>query len=237
MSIRQPKRVLERIKAKLIEKYRDLPDGDVRVCNELQVYLKLYKSNVPLKYWMHEVKDLTDPGMRRTVEAYIEKLDEAVVSGIGIYFSGTQGTGKTLAACIILKEAIRRGYTVYFTMLNEVLEKYCDGRYNPEARAEFAKSILEADILVVDDIDKGYISDKSKFIDTAYDYVFRKRANDNLPVIITSNQTRRAFTEQEALSFGQSLFSLFEEHLWEVICGGVDRRRRTQEKMREFFNG
>ena len=236
MSKRQNKRVLERIHSRLVNRYKNEPGGDVRAAIAFEVYLNMWRSNVPLKYWEHEISDVTDSRIKRVIEKYVDNLDKLILKGTGLYFYGNQGTGKTLASCLILKEALKRGYTVYFTMLTEVLEKYCDSRYDTNARAVFTKSILDADLLVLDDIDKGYISDKSTFIDSAYDYVFRTRANNKLPVIITSNKSRKAFTEQKKLAFGKSLFSLLTEHTYEIEVEGKDRRKDIQRRLEEFFN-
>jgi len=235
MSSRVEERKLREIKQGLIQKYKHLSDGDLKASHEFEVYIEMWRSNIPLKYWESEMTDLTDSRVNEILVKYVEKLDQAISSGIGLYMYGTQGTGKTLSACLVLKEAIRRGYRVYFTMLTEVLEKYCDGRYDRDARAAFQYSILDADFLVVDDIDKGYISDKSTFIDSAYDYMFRTRANRNLPIIITSNKSREEFSGQENLAFGKSLLSIFDEHLVNVIVTGKDRRKEIQEKLREFL--
>lgn len=232
----QEKRKLLQIKEKLQTKFRGHPNENMLVANEFQIYLKLFQSNVPLKYWEYEIDDLAGDASRRKIERYISRLEEALDRGIGLYFCGSQGTGKTLAACVILKEALRCGHSVYFTMLTEVLSRYCDGMYDKEARAAFARSILEADFLVVDDIDKGYISEKSTFIDSAYDYVFRSRANKNLPIIITSNLKRGAFVAQEGMAFGKSLLSLFDEHLYDVIITCADKRKEIQKRMGEFFD-
>jgi len=236
MSGIQHERTLTRIKAELIDRYKDEPSGDVRAAEEFTVYLDMWRSNVPLKYWEREVSDITDSVVRQKIEKYVEKMDQAIAEGIGVYFHGNQGTGKTLAACLILKEALRRGHKVYFTMLTEVLEKYCDGRYDRDARAVFADQILGADILVLDDIDKGYISDKTTFIDSAYDYVLRTRTNNNLPIIFTSNMKKEQFTTQKGLSFGSSMFSLLTEHTKDVHVDGKDRRKGIKSRLEEFFD-
>jgi DNA replication protein DnaC len=232
---RVEERRLKEIKQSLIEKYEYLPDGDLRAAHEFELYIEMWRSNIPLKYWENEISDLTDSRVSESLTKYVEKMDQAINNGVGLYMYGTQGTGKTLSACLVLKEAIRHGYRVYFTMLTEVFEKYCDGRYDKEARSAFQYSILDADFLVVDDIDKGYTSDKSTFIDSAYDYVFRTRANKNLPIIITSNMKRDKFSSQENLAFGKSLLSIFDEHLVDVLIEGRDRRKEIQERLREFL--
>jgi len=209
---RVEERRLKEIKQSLIEKYEYLPDGDLRAAHEFELYIEMWRSNIPLKYWENEISDLTDSRVSESLTKYVEKMDQAINNGVGLYMYGTQGTGKTLSACLVLKEAIRHGYRVYFTMLTEVLEKYCDGRY-----------------------DKEYTSDKSTFIDSAYDYVFRTRANKNLPIIITSNMKRDKFSSQENLAFGKSLLSIFDEHLVDVLIEGRDRRKEIQERLREFL--
>lgn len=236
MSGIQHERTLKRIKEELTDRYRNEPNGDIHAAEEFKVYLEMWRSNVPLKYWEREISDVTDPNVRRVIEQYVEKIDKAIAKGIGLYFHGNQGTGKTLAACLILKEALRRGYKVYFTMLTEVLEKYCDGRYDRDARTQFAEHILGADILVLDDIDKGYISDKTTFIDSAYDYVLRTRSNNNLPIIFTSNMKKEQFTAQKGLSFGSSMFSLLTEHSKDVMVTGKDRRKSIKQELEEFFD-
>lgn len=236
MSGAQQERTLRRIRDELRAKYAEEPNGDIRAAEEFKMYLNMWQSNIPLKYWEREVSDMGDAKVRQTVERYVNKLPEALRKGIGIYFHGNQGTGKTLAACLILKEALRHGYKAYFTMLTEVLEKYCDGRYDRDARLTFAQHILEADLLVLDDIDKGYISDKSTFIDSAYDYVLRTRANNNLPIIFTSNMKKEQFTKQKGLSFGSSMFSLLTEHSKDVHVSGKDRRKALKDELEEFFN-
>ncbi len=231
--MKQEKRILKRIKAELIERHED----PIVVADEFKVYLEMWRAGIPLKYWEHEPEDISDVKIQAAIQKYVSKMDQCIDRGIGLYFYGKQGVGKTLAACLILKEAIKKGYEVQFTMLTEILEKYCDAMYDEGKKAEFRRKILEADILVIDDIDKIHISQKSNFADATYDYLFRTRANSRLPFIVTSNMKPAEFINQEGMAFGNSLGSLFTEHLYEVeVVSRKDRRKDIQKKLEEFLN-
>lgn len=214
-------------------------ETDQRVSKEFDIYRKLALAKVPIKFWDCKTDDLEDLKIRKYVQKYVDNLDLMYQRGWGFFVSGPNGTGKTMLASIILKEAIKKGYTVYFSSLAEVLRRYCDSMYNPELRAEFERNILSADILVLDDIDKAYYSDKSTFTDSAYDYLFRSRADKNLPIIVTSNLQREELAQpNREKSFGLSLLSLFSEHLKNLRVRGVDRRQeKLKKELEAYFNG
>lgn len=214
--------------------------GSPEASQQLDVYRKMALAKVPLKFWDNEIKDLEERRVRIIARKYVNNIDHIWQKGWGLFIYGRNGTGKSMLASIILKEAIKQGFQVYFTSLSEVLQKYCDSMYNPELRRIFEEEILSADFLVLDDIDKAYHSEKSTFIDSAYDYLFRTRANKCLPIIVTSNVKRDEFIQQaeRERSFGTSLLSLFGEHLHDVRAGGADRRQgRLKRELEEFFNG
>lgn len=228
--MKQDERVLRKIKAELLEKL-----DPIEAAAEFKTYIELWKADVPLKYWEHKVEDIDHPIAQKTVQKYVDKMDKCIIEGYGLYFHGPQGAGKTLAACVILKEAIKRGYVVQFTMLTEILEKYCNTMYDEVGRKDFRDKILEADILVIDDIDKTHISQKSDFADATYDYLFRTRANKKLPILVTSNMPPSEFVQTNGMTFGKSLLSLFREHLYTVEVISRDRRLDIQKRLGEFF--
>lgn len=230
--MKQEERILRQVKTSLKEEYGD----DIKVAQEFKVFIEMWKSGVPLKYWEYNAEDIDHETARAAVNKYVDKMDQCVMKGIGLYLWGPQGSGKTLAACVILKEAIKQGYQVQFTMLTEILERYCNTMYDEVGRHDFRNRILDADILVIDDIDKIHISKNSNFADAAYDYLFRTRANKKLPIIVTSNLRSDRFAEQEGMSFGDSLLSLFKEHLYNVKVRSEDKRIDIQKRLGEFFN-
>ncbi len=230
--MKQEERILRQIKTDLLAEHGDA----IKVAEEFKIFIEMWRAGVPLKYWEHAVEDIDHKNAQKAVYKYVDKMEECIAKGIGLYLYGPQGSGKTLAACVILKEAIKQGYQVQFTMLTEILEKYCNTMYDEVGRHDFKNRILDADILVIDDIDKTHISKNSNFADAAYDYLFRVRANRKLPIIVTSNLSPDKFAEQENMAFGDSLLSLFREHLYNVHIRSKDRRVDIQKELGEFFN-
>jgi DNA replication protein DnaC len=193
-------------------------------------------ARIPIKYWCFGIDDIEDRQVRSIVSKYVSKLPEIFDRGYGLYFCGNNGTGKTLCASLILKEALRQDFSARFTHLSEVLKMFCDGMYDRELREEYQRQILSVDFLVVDDIDKSYENTQSRFLNSSYDNLFRTRANNCLPTIITANQKRDKVLEDDNGIFGKSLLSLFAEHIKDVPVIGRDRRKsRISSEVDEFF--
>lgn len=206
---------------------------------QMDVFRALAVGKVPLKFWDSEPTDFDNDKVRTTMSAYLKNIDHMWRKGWGLYLFGPNGTGKTMLASIVLKEAAKKGYQIHFTSLSEVISRYCDGMYDVDARARFEEDILRADFLVLDDIDKAYRSSNSDFMDSAYDYLFRTRANRCLPIITTANETRENFIQQadNGKAFGMSLLSLFSDTMLDVKVKGRDRRQgRLRQELEGFFN-
>lgn len=222
------KQILKRKKQFLKEKL-GVPEGSPEAAAAFEILLKLAQANIPPKYWDYELNqlDAANKHVEGKIQQYCSKFDLVLERGQGLFLVGGNGTGKTLTACLILKEAIRAGYTARFTSLNEIVSMATDGTYDQAARNSFREEIMEVDFLVIDDITKTYKNlerQTSTYIDIQFDNVFRTRANFNLPVIITSNHSRQEALQSVDEVLSNSLLSLFNEHLKDIIFLGKDRR-------------
>jgi DNA replication protein DnaC len=222
------KQLLQRKKSFLKEKY-NAPDGSPQVAEEFEFYLKIAQANIPPKYWDSNIEDLdvANTHVREKISKYCDNFSKVLERGLGLFLVGANGTGKTLTASIVLKKALKAGYSGRFTTLNEILSLSTDGTYDAEARRSFREQIMEVDFLVIDDLTKTYKNQQkqtSSFVDIQFDTVFRTRANCNLPVIITSNHKREDALQSVDEVLTNSLLSLFNEHLRDIIFLGQDRR-------------
>lgn len=91
----------------------------------------------------------------QTVRGYLEKLDENLEEGQGLWFMGTPGTGKTTLGMLIAKEALARGKSVavYFTpqlltRIRVILQATDAG----DAYDGFFKRLTSVDLLYLDDL-------------------------------------------------------------------------------------
>lgn len=220
--------ILERKKRQIREKH-GAPQGCAKAAEEFEIYIRLAKAGIPPKYWDHNLDDLdrANAHVRNKLATYCEKFEKVLERGQGLFLVGSNGTGKTLSACMVLKEALKKGYTARFIMLNEIVSMMTDSTYDRSARQKFNEEVMEVDFLVIDDITKIYKNREkmtSTFVDLQFDSVFRSRANYNLPVIITSNHKREDALKSADEVLTNSLLSLFNEHLKDVVFLGKDRR-------------
>jgi len=206
------------------------------ICTDkFKVYPAMAKANLPKRYWNIETSHIDDQSVVQVVANYIKHLDHMLREGTGLFFVGTIGTGKSLGACLILKEALRRGYTGYFTTLASVVARCFDKMYDRQLQEEFKQNILNVDFLVLDDIDKAYKSEKNTFIDSAYDELFRQRYYRCLPILVTSNVNREVVFSGGQRTFGQALLSIAHETMCDVTVLGKDRREQKSSELRKLL--
>jgi len=161
-----------------------------------------------------------------TVKLYAENLVNARKHGVNLMLLGPNGTGKTLLATCILKEAIRQGYSVQMTSLGGIIEMYTDGWTNPDVRDVFNNRIKNVDFLLIDDVGKEYRAKSSDLVEVAFDNLIRYRSFRRKPFILTTN------TDMQRLqsTYGRSLASLLQGKCMNVQVGGVDYRQVIQAK-------
>lgn len=239
----------QRVKKLLLKKRQDLRDNCS--CEEgcqkcdwwYDLYYRMALARIPSKFWDYKLGDFTwcdEEKVIRPVRKYITNINKMLEEGVGLYLWGRNSVGKSLVASLILKAALIKNYTVYFTSFETVLNMSSDGMYDRDARYEFRQKILQTDFLVLDDIDKTYRS-SSTFSDSKLDLVFRARANDNLPVIITANMSRSQAIERSTTKiddketekidiYVSSLLELFDEMLVDIIFVASKSKRKEIHK-------
>lgn len=209
-----------------------------QVCAEkFGIYYKMANAGVPTKFYEFELNDYTRCSTaKEKIVKYLSKIKEANKRGIGLYLYGDRGLGKSLIESIIIKEALRKGYTAQYTTLGETVMMFGDGFYNREARDLYQKKVLQVDFLVIDDIDKTFKSEKSNYVPAAFDQLIRTRCNELLPTIVSSNQKKSEIFSQKD-SFCASALSLLAEHLLEVTFLGQDKRIKeiSPQIKKDFF--
>jgi len=193
-------------------------------------YEQIAFSGIPLVYWNLDLHELNpeSPGVLE-VTKYLEKLPLAYDEGRGLFIYGKNGNGKTLCACAIGKQALRQGYTVRYTFLGDVISAFVDAMYDSDAKKQLREDILGVDFLILDDVDKAYISEDSKYIHSILDGLFRARAQNCLPVIMTANKPLQDILQSDEEVFTRSLLSLFDESLLPVMFMGADKRAELKK--------
>lgn len=228
---------LQELKEKLTKECETCLGASCLNCSKAyDLYEQMAHAGIPPKYWEFTIDtlDADSPGVSE-VKKYIDKLPTARKDGIGIFAHGKNGNGKTLCACAVGKEALRRGYTVRFTRLGTIISAFTGALYDQEARDQLQQDILEVEFLIIDDVDKDYMAKDSKYIDAILDELFRTRSNQKLPVIMTANRTMEDILAAREGTTVKSLLSLFDENLLPVLFMGKDHRAQLKVDARKKF--
>ena len=205
---------------------------------KFQFYLKMARAGVPPKFYEAELDQFNRcPPARKKIEPYVNKLDVFYEKGVGLYCYGSQGIGKSFCEAIIAKAALRKGYSVLYTTLSEIINQFGDGFYDKDIRDAYRREVLQVDFLIVDDIDKTLMNTEKSvsFISAAFDQLFRTRSNELLPTLFSANKSREEFFKNSTGTFGASALSLLAEHLVDVMFMGKDRRPQINSELVQLF--
>lgn len=108
----------------------------------------------------------------------------------GAFFYGNYGTGKTMLAAIIAQEHLRRGRSVLFSQLPEILRSV-RATFNKESKLtdiDVLEKLYKVPILIIDDITA---TRQKKFASETLFSIVNARYNARLQTIMTSNDTLR----------------------------------------------
>lgn len=192
-------------------------------CRIVQRYLDyLIEAKIPTEFWELSLDSLTEVRpvqLLSVAKRYISRIHVAVRKSLGILFMGPNGRGKTAIQCAIGKSAIVRGFDVqYFTVQqyidavkdnnNELLEEYSSGK-----------------IILLDELDKVYISQKTNFVPKTIEEFIRRMISSGVAFIICTNLMESDLVKL----FGESTLSMLRGHLKFLLMDGEDYRDTQNE--------
>ena len=139
---------------------------------------------------------------------YARRIEDMVSSGVGLTFhSPNKGTGKSLMAALILKQAMAKGVQRgFFVTFPQMISYFTDGWRDDQAKEWFSNRIKNAGLLVIDDIGREYKGNIS-LSEATTDLLFRHRASSGLPTIITTNEPPEGIER----GYGEHVVSLLSE--------------------------
>ncbi len=127
-----------------------------------------------------------DPFVLRHVRAFVERIDDNVDAGRGLWFAGDVGTGKTSLAMLVSQAAEQRGRSVAVypvaRLLAEIKETY-DGEVGDSYMSLFRK-LSSVDLLHLDDL--GAEKRTEWVLEQLYSIV-NERWQDERSIVVTTN--------------------------------------------------
>lgn len=124
---------------------------------------------------------------KKIANAFVSKFSEFEKQGRGLYiFSRTKGSGKTLLACILGNEIIRRRpFPFKFVSTVDFINLVKDKSDKAEGAVNHLDNIYACRLLIFDDI--GVQDEKQQWINEALFRLIDYRSREKLPTIFTSN--------------------------------------------------
>ncbi len=215
-------------------------ENDLVKCACLKLFNNAYAlahANIPVAFRELTSKDIDESFTQentehfRRVQLYTQQQDKALEKGFGLFIQGTNGAGKSFIATIVLKHALRKGYSGYFILMSDLVNAAFTALRDVEVRKDLEKLIIQTDFLVIDEIDKGF-QDQNENIQKILLPLFKKRCDYfKKPLIVTSNVVKADIAQ----TIGNTIASMFMERLTEIIFTGNYRPQILNKLENEFF--
>lgn len=200
-------------------------DGACARCTRIYKLIdSMFESKIPVGYWFLTMKQFNgSEDLKSIYYEYVDNIEKKYNSGESICFAGNQGTGKTMSSVCILKEALKRGFSAYYTTASDMLNFLTDYKNSGELR----ERLRNADFLVIDELDsRFFVSDSVKELFSGiFESIFRFRSHNLLPTIICTNETE-GFHRTFYGAAVQSIESLNRQYIKVYPIIGPDFRKR-----------
>jgi DNA replication protein DnaC len=158
------------------------------------------------------------------VKRYVNRIDEQLDSGRGLWFFGSVGTGKTTLAMLVSKHAIEAGRSVAIYSLPRLLAQirttFDDDREN--SYVGLLDRLTAVDLLHIDDV--GAEKTSPWVLEQLYAIV-NARYEDERSIVITTNLERDALAEQ----INERTVSRLEEMCEVLPLWGADARQQRPD--------
>lgn len=189
----------------------------------------LSRRGVPKRFHDLTVDDLKDFGVEtrkpiiKFVKNYINNLDEKFYKGEGILLYGSNGTGKSTIASVLVKQAYICRYTSRRVTFVDYIERYTkawnckDYDEKVSLQRELIEQYKGIEFLVLEEIGKEL---DTKLAVTVLEDLLRYREDCGLPTIICTNMTPQNIKEK----YGASIWSLLKGNVNSLKLVGEDRR-------------
>lgn len=190
----------------------------VPVMSELPLQL-LQVAKIPKRFWGLTLEDYNFKGqgtLEKVFKAYVANFSTMMNDACNLLIAGSNGTGKTMLASIILQEGLKRYYSGYYITISE----YINLKFNSIDLTE----LTNCDILIIDELG-AELQLKTHAEVVAIESLLKYREEKGLVTIICTNMEKSELSER----YGNTVFSLLDSWVGLVVVG-TDKRKDTARK-------
>jgi hypothetical protein len=183
------------------------------------------------------------PALGEFLLTYIDSSESWVSNGVGGLLWGPHGTGKSSFGHLLLRRLMISGYSGYFIRYKAYLETWrslnYSNRANQEDRRWFDRHVVNAQVLVLDDLGQEHLGVKTKLLleegggeygtdaGSRLEDLLRARNSAGRPTIITTNLDPDAI----GIRYGRSVVEMLRERSLECHVPGENFRDAYKERM------
>jgi DNA replication protein DnaC len=219
-----PPKKLESIKNRIRESCQCKGRGCSICASKIERLTRYARAGIPVRYWDLAFKDFQgDPNFGNFIRTIMSDIEGFYDKGESLAFIGNLGTGKSYAACCILKMGLVNDYSGLYVQMAEIVNNTLSPKVDS---AEYLEKLINVDILVIDEFDPRWVfpSEKvEKMFGTTLEYILRTRFQNSMPTVLCSN----ANDIDKVLSndFARAFSSLRSMYMKVVLVAGKDFRK------------
>lgn len=194
---------------------------------QLQLHKWYLSSGIGLTYQRLDFDDYTGPTSALDgITKYLDRREQFLNRGVGMYLVGSYGTGKTMLANLVLKELVKDGLTCWSTTFAQTVEMFTAGWSDKTEKEYFQRKFIQSRVLLLDDVGRELRGTKLALAETTFDAILRQRVQAGRTTFITTNMTP-ADLEQ---GYGSAILSLIREKSLEQVFSGNDFRVEANDR-------
>lgn len=193
----------------------------------------LVANGVPRKYlgenWSWE--NCTPQHFVDQCKEYADNFTDNYLTGKGIYLYGSQGRGKSTMEVLIAKTIstkinpdTNKHYRVVFSIYEDIVQLSHQGRQDRNAKRKLDNLIILPELLIIDNIgSETGLGSETKHTTRLLEFILRKRDNNGMPVIISSNFTPEEITK----NYSDTVHDFIEQNCELIPVMGDNFRKKN----------
>ena len=194
---------------------------------QLQLHKHYLDAGIGVTYQRLDWDDYAGPTkVLDGVVKYLDKRADFLRQGMGLYFLGPFGTGKTMLANLVLKELIKDGLTCWATTFSQTVEMFTAGWSDKADQRYFQAKFINSEVLLLDDVGKELRGTRINLAETTFDAILRQRVQAGRTTFITTNMNPADLED----GYGAAILSLIREKSLELLFSGDDFRVAARER-------
>jgi DNA replication protein DnaC len=209
--------------------------------------LKKAKRNIRLLDWgiprkflddKWDLDILKDKSFFKIINKYIDNFIDNYDAGKGLFLTGPHGRGKTTTECVIAKRVSaminpdtfedKKRFIVGFSMYDDIVKKQFSK--SEEEKTQLKQFLYKSDLLIIDNVGNETGKNEKQFSQRLLEMILRKRDNDCLPTIISSNYNINEIETEYNIDVKD--FIIQNDEI--VYIAGDNHRIEKQDSFEEF---